>query len=190
MNRKNSPNHLDLLVRLVSKSDRKKKAYTLVEMSIVFLVLSFLITGGVAITNSMMNDSKKQVTSQRLKVVYDALGRFVSQHKRLPCPASLTLTKSELGYGQESSGDCILKADDGVYSSNDVQNIIYGMIPVHSLGLSDEYAEDGFGSKLTYVVNAHLTTKDNVQSFQDNEVIEIAGSDNRQGFGLYRSNGE
>lgn len=189
MIRKNSLNKASLFIRLFSKNDQRKRAYTLIEMSVVFLVLSVLITGGITIANSMMNDSKKQVTNQRLKVVYDAFGRFIAKHKRLPCPASLTLAKSELGYGQESSGDCILKADEGIYSSNDVQNIVYGMVPVHSLGLSDEYAEDGFGSKFSYVVNSHLTTKDDVDSY-DSEKILVSDSDYRQGFGLYRSSGD
>ncbi len=170
------------------RANKQKRAYTLLEMSIVFLVLSVLITGGISITSSMMNESKKELTLQRTKEIYEAFGRFVAKNKRLPCPASLTLAKSDIGYGQESSGDCILRGDDGIYSSSDVQNIVYGMVPVYSLGLSDEYAEDGFGSKLSYVVNSHLTTRDDPTSFQSDSqaVVVIGDGDYRQGFGLYR----
>ena len=61
------------------KRDEGKRAYTFLEISVVFLVLSVLIVGGITVTRSMSNDAKKQLTEQRLKAVYDAYGKFVDR---------------------------------------------------------------------------------------------------------------
>ncbi len=182
---KNSPSSISLFLRLF-KNNGKKRAYTLLEMSIVLVVFSVLVTGGITLTTSMMGNAKKEVSNQRIATIYEAMGRFVAENKRLPCPASITIAKSEIGYGQESSGDCILRGDAGIYSSTDVQNIVYGMVPVNSLGLSDDIAEDGFGSKFSYVVNSHLTVRDDPSSYVSVHDSSIGGDDYRQGFGLYR----
>lgn len=173
---------------------RSKSAYSLLEMSLVILIISVLITGGIAITTSTINSSKNEITNKRLAVIYDAIGRFLAKNKRLPCPASLTKSKSESGYGQESDGDCMLTADAGVYSSVDKRNIVIGMVPINTLGLSDEFAEDGFGSKINYVVNSHLTLDDDRvqdlasdESSDEEDPLSFAATDvdQRRGFGLF-----
>lgn len=179
----------------IEYSQRRKSAYTLLEMSLVILIVSVLITGGIAIATSSINNTKKDLTNKRLTVIYDAMGRFLAKNNRLPCPASLTKTKSESGYGHESAGDCLLTADAGVYSSVDKRNIVIGMVPINSLGLSDEFAEDGFGSKINYVVNSHLTLDDNRviplssndDSSEEDDPLSFAASDDdqRRGFGLF-----
>ncbi len=187
MNHNRRQSSLSLLFRLF-KVEKKKKAYTLLELSIVLLVFSVLMGGGITATTSMINGSKQELTSQRMGAINSAIGRFVANNKRLPCPASLIVTDASDKYGREASSqdddqNCMLRAEPGVFSSKDVRNIVYGAVPVKALGLSDDFAVDGFGSKLSYVVNSHLTIADE-RFISDGQLVQNSGT-GRKGFGLY-----
>lgn len=135
---------------------RKKSAFSLIELSVVILIISILAAGAMSFSTVALLNSKTKVTNDKMKAIYNALGTFVAKNYRLPCPASLKLTKSNAGYGAEAgSNNCT--EGDGIYSSTLESELIYGMVPVKALGLADEMAEDGFGTKIAYIVNANLT---------------------------------
>ncbi len=139
------------------QTKKHKKAFSLIELSIVILIISILAAGAISVSTVALTNAKTKVTHERLNAIYKAIGSFVARNYRLPCPASLMLTRSDPGYGSESgSGDC-RNPTEGYYLSNQNPQIIYGMVPVAALGLSDEMAEDGFGSKIGYVINSNLT---------------------------------
>jgi prepilin-type N-terminal cleavage/methylation domain-containing protein len=129
----------------------QKKAYSLIELSIVILIISILISGALTVFSGSANNKKITITKSRIDEVYKALGGFLLANGRLPCPASITAIKStDLNYGAE--GSCA--AGSGVYISG---NLVYGMAPVKALGLPSEYAEDGFESKFAYIVEKNFT---------------------------------
>ena len=133
---------------------KPKSAYTLIELSIVILMISFLMTGSLAITISSLNKAKKISTQNKINDVYNAIGKFLLENKRLPCPASLILTKDNNLYGTES-GNGSGCPGDGVFASD---NVFYGMIPVKTLNLALSMGEDDFGSKFSYVIDQRFTT--------------------------------
>lgn len=138
----------------------KKSAFSLIELSIVILIISVLAAGIISVSTVALSNAKVKVTKERIRAINDAIGAFVARNYRLPCPASLTIAKSTISYGSEAgSGDC-LNQGNGIYASNSVPSVVYGMVPVFALGLSDETAEDGFGTKISYVVNANYTIAD------------------------------
>ncbi len=77
-----------------------------------------------------------------------ALALFVSQNRRLPCPADGTLASGHATAGTEltfAAGPC----------SGNQQN---GVVPWRALGLSEQDATDGWGNRLTYRVANTLVT--------------------------------
>ncbi len=134
-----------------------KRAFSLIEMSVVLLVIAIIASGMLTTSTTYVKNEKIRITKERMNRIYKALGQFMLKNYRLPCPASLTVAKNTSTYGAEigSQGAC---SGDGVYSSNVLSTLVaYGMVPVNALGLSDEYAEDSFGGKIAYLVHKNYT---------------------------------
>ena len=143
------------------KISKPKSAYTLIELSIVILILAVLMTGGLTITIGSFNKAKKISTQNKINEIYKSLGKFLLENKRLPCPASLELTKNDNSYGVEygSGSGCGAGAvGSGVYVNPTNPNIFYGMIPAKTLNLPLSMGEDDFGSKISYVIDQRFTT--------------------------------
>jgi len=135
----------------------KKQAFSLIEISIVILIIAIFVSGALTVSVSVINNQKAKITKERMAEIYRAIGNFVMKNYRLPCPASFTLTKDQAAYAAEmgAQGSCV---GAGVYFSNTLStSIAYGMLPAATLGLPDEYAEDGFGSKFSYLVRTNYT---------------------------------
>ncbi|MFT7087037.1 MAG: prepilin-type N-terminal cleavage/methylation domain-containing protein [Rickettsiales bacterium] len=165
-----------------------KKAFSLVELSIVILIVSILLAGALGVSKTSINNSKTKITKERMAIVYDAIATFVAQNKRLPCPGTLTSVKGSVIYGKELEGDkhnAPQSACVGSYISLDHCNIpfAYGMIPTQTLGLDPEMAEDGFGTKFSYAVDSRYTIKNTGES--DNSTI--CGGSVSIGFELSKS---
>jgi len=133
-----------------------RKAYSLLELSIVIVIISILISGAMTTAVGNISNAKVKITKDRMKVIYNALGNYVAINRKLPCPASITDSKTaSASYGQ-AVGNCISMSSSsgGVYVST---NLLYGMVPVATLGLSKEIGEDGFEDKIAYVVDKNFT---------------------------------
>ncbi len=137
--------------------------FSLVELSVVILVVSFLLVEWVSLISGSAINNKAAITNYRTKVIYSAIKSFVAQNKRLPCPAPINESKStSTSYGTE--GSC--NAGSGIYVS---ENLVYGMVPIATLGLGKEIAEDGYGAKFVYVVDKIFATTVDGSAFKDNE---------------------
>lgn len=139
------------------KVNNKKTAFTLIELSVVLVIISVFIAAVISFSSSIIDNSKTKVTNDKIAAIYEAIGWFIAKNYRLPCPAALTLAKGNANYGAEqgSLGNC---ADNiGVYKSYAQGDVVYGMAPVTTLGLSPDAGEDGFGNKIMYIVNKKLT---------------------------------
>ncbi len=136
------------------KKTLHKKGFSLIELSIVILIVSILITGSLGISKTAINNSKTKVTKDRMDSVYQAFTNFLANNRRLPCPALITAAKGSAGYGNEAAtpGTCT-----STYNSSNAGNLVYGMVPIAALGLDPDMAEDGFGTKFTYVVDKRFT---------------------------------
>ncbi len=137
----------------------KKTAYSLIELSLVILIISILITGALSVSVTSVNNAKIKNTNDRIAAIYNAFGAYLLANGRLPCPASILKSKTaDSTYGDEVTCSTIT-AGTGIYSSTTSSQLVYGMIPVKVLGLSLDMAEDGFGTKFAYIVNSNLTSK-------------------------------
>ena len=144
---------------ILKKSDKKnhKKAFSLIELSIVIVIVSILITGALSVSVNAINNSKTKVTKERLSEIYKALGNYVVVNKKLPCPAPVTDIKSTTSTYGTAASTSLCASTSGVSISGSSTNLARGMLPVKTLGLPYDMAEDGFGDKFEYIVDKNHT---------------------------------
>jgi prepilin-type N-terminal cleavage/methylation domain-containing protein len=137
------------------------KAFSLVELSVVILITSILITGAITVSKTGIRKANIQTTQDKMAEINRALTRFVALNRRLPCPADITKYSTSSGFGAEvgTAGTC---GGTGTRTtnpivSNQVGLFAYGMVPVNALELPNDMAQDGFGTKFYYVVDASST---------------------------------
>jgi prepilin-type N-terminal cleavage/methylation domain-containing protein len=135
---------------------KTKRGFTLLELSIVLLILS-LIAGGLltALTQNTRIRKAKELDS-KLLTIESALIKFRRQYNRLPCPADGTLLMENSKFGIEASN---LGACDGnpAANFNDTANTSGGVLPVRTLGLPDDMMFDPWGGRFSYAVDIRMT---------------------------------
>jgi prepilin-type N-terminal cleavage/methylation domain-containing protein len=138
-------------------SPNNKKAYTLIELSITILIISLLMAGVFSFATGSINDAKSVLAKQRISEIYKSMGTYLMVNKRLPCPASILTSKiSDASYGEEVGAGAGCQGA-GVYKSSANANLFFGGVPIKALNLSSEYAEDGYGNKLNYIIDRRFT---------------------------------
>lgn len=118
-------------------------------------ILSVIVAGFLSANNSkIINDKAIETRSGDMGDIYEALQKYFIVNGRLPCPASLILTKTgtDTSYGNEvvTSGSC---SGTGVYTSTSSTNLVYGMVPFKTIGLPSQAGEDAYQNKIIYVVD-------------------------------------
>jgi prepilin-type N-terminal cleavage/methylation domain-containing protein len=136
---------------------KAKKAYSLVELSVVITIMSILMMGVASIVTNSMKKAQKNETQEKIQIIYNAMGKFLLREKRLPCPARLNLAESSASYGDETTKtgyNCNTVAG-GIFTNGN--NFFIGAVPTTTLGLSSDMAKDEFGNKITYIVSKNAT---------------------------------
>ncbi len=152
-----------------------KNAFSLIELSIVLILVAVMISGVMAVSTASINNLKVNKTNQNFNEIYRAIGAFLLANKRLPCPASISKNFiSDADYGTEATG-C---SGNGVYQSNSQSNIVYGALPFKALELSTNFAQDGFGSRISYAVDKRFTVANDAQLNFNNITFATAPSTN------------
>lgn len=144
--------------RLHKRSLCHHAGYTLVELSIVIIIVSLLTAGGLAVGSSMVERAAYIDTQKLIKQIEQSLKDYYVVYARLPCPAPLDTSPGSSGFGVEvtcSTGAAAAGTTHiGVATDRDVR---VGMVPVRTLGLPDSAAQDKYGSRILYAVTEHFT---------------------------------
>lgn len=137
----------------------KNKAFSLVELSIVLIIVGMLIGSSLILGKVQIEKSKYDITISRLDLIHDALVLYLSLNGRLPCPANLSVASTDASYGLErisssASGPqtCITSSNELFDISDGLDALYMGAIPFKSLTLSNDFMFDGWDNKITYVV--------------------------------------
>lgn len=125
---------------------RRQRAFTLVEIAVVIVVLGFLLAMIAGIATSLIGQQRREMTRLRLAGVETALALFVSQNKRLPCPADGRVAGTTAGAGLE------LRAGGNCRTTGAANTQTHGVVPWRTLGLAEPDVTDGWGNRLTYRV--------------------------------------
>jgi len=163
----------------LNKIKTTKTGYSLLELSIVILIISILISGAMTMSVGTLNTAKNKSSQDKFAEIYKAMGNFLIANRRLPCPASLKkLENSDSDYGAEVAS-C---SGVGVYQSTTSTNLIYGAVPVKALGLSNDMAKDAFDSKIIYMIDKRFAFASDVNSV--NMVVQGGSVGERQTFSI------
>jgi prepilin-type N-terminal cleavage/methylation domain-containing protein len=153
------------------------KGFTLLEMSIVLVIIALVTSGAMVMFTQSLAVKQQKATAFKLQAIQDALFQFRLANNRLPCPADLTLNSvsdSTFGVEGELAGNC---ATGSTYASGErtvavapgptvnsiqepavgAQDAVKGMVPIRTLRLPDDYAIDGWGNRIDYIVSKAMT---------------------------------
>jgi type II secretory pathway pseudopilin PulG len=157
----------------------QRSGFTIMELSIVILVIA-LITGiGITSSIGLIEQSKYTATENKLNAIENALMSFRQNKNRLPCPGDLTLVSSNANYGVEAAnpGTC----SGGTPAANNISTVVAGSplvmeggVPVRGLNLPDEFMYDGWGRRINYAVTVGATDYDAFSVIMPNETCGIS----------------
>lgn len=143
-----------------------RAAFSLVEMSVVIVIISIVATFGLEGAAQFMDRTAYRTTIERIDAIDRAIADFRRVNGYLPCPALQSLTPTTACYGKQVTalGPPVACASTGstcvataMITSNPT-SLVYGDVPVRDLGLPLNYMVDGYGSKFRYVATKDMTT--------------------------------
>lgn len=141
------------------------RGFTLIEISIVLVVIGLLISGGLVALAPVLENAKRTETENTMTKIEDALTLYAIQYGCLPCPAdgSLASTNANAGRAEDNNGafyDANCVDDNAGTSCNSAANTtnIIEVVPWRTLGLQEADAVDGWGNRINY----HLVQDDPV----------------------------
>jgi prepilin-type N-terminal cleavage/methylation domain-containing protein len=135
------------------------QGFSLVELSIVLAIIAVIVGSYISIAITKGDDAKRIQTIKKMEAIEQAITAFVALNNRLPCPASLSLLKSNTNYGVEvcncptASTDRTASLPSGFSGPAGGTYSYGGAIPINALGLPKEFMLDGWGNKIIYVVS-------------------------------------
>ena len=135
--------------KLLLKFFRSKKAFTMLEMSVVILILGIILIGTINFQIFTDKKSKENITTDKIARIEQAIREYFIENEKLPCPSDLTLSSTNTSYGEELRTSDVCEAASSDFSSN---NLIYGGVPTKTLGLTDDYAVDAWNDRIAYVI--------------------------------------
>lgn len=143
-----------------------RSGFTLVELSVVLLIISIVLGGGLSLGSQFISDSKRDTTRQRLERIERAMATFITEEGRFPCPAPMNVVPGDPGFGRE---DCSSGGGIETFSS-----ISMGAVPVYDLNLPIDYAIDDWNRKIAYAVSDTVTT--DASNDGDIDVVDSSGN--------------
>ena len=177
--------------------------FTLLELSIVLVVLSLMMGGILAVLTQDSRISKKAELQMKMDAIEQAIIAYTKRSSTyaLPCPADPDLAITHANFGVAVASGCAsLLYEDGDSAA--------GAVPVKTIGLPDEYAIDPWGNQFTYDVGLLAATTNAlvtypitsaslgviiVRDFDDNPISSVAVmvlvSHGPNKFGAFGSNG-
>lgn len=139
---------------------RNSRGYTLVELSVVMVIVSLLTAGGLTLGANMVNQAAHVDTGKILNQLNQSVKDYYVVTGKLPCPASLDLATNNSSFGDAINGGACNETDSIPAGSGTfyTSSVITGMIPSRTLGLSNKAASDKYGNRIIYSVTRHLTS--------------------------------
>ena len=131
--------------------NKNLKAFTLLELSIVIVVISLIFIGGFETSKYFMNQNNINATIVKLNTIQNALDIYVIENGKLPCPAGL----------KKNNGVSVLSCNstnttDGIYITSE-SGVVSGAVPYEDLNLTPDVSHDSWNGKIVYSVSVDAT---------------------------------
>lgn len=154
------------------------QGYTLIELTMVILIVGVIVGSGIAAYKIYKTDREMALTETAKVRITLAINGFRERYGRYPCPASYTAQRGTPEYGR--AGDC---SDTSVAPGQCAQGICVeqsiagrtvelpdgtvgpvrvrrGAVPYRALNLSEDEFYDQYGGRFSYAVTELLTHED------------------------------
>ncbi len=156
-------------------ADNKKQnsGFSLIELTLVIMIISFLIGTIVFSTQARLDASRIYTTKSRMETIIGAIDRYVENYGHIPCPAAINITPINPNYGWGSGtnaadANCIqaITVHRGDPANGD---IVMGMVPYKTLipNVDGSIAVDGWGNRFSYFVTEIYTRRINYRDLSD-----------------------
>lgn len=151
------------------------RAFTLIELAIVILIVSLIIGGFAKLFTVYIIEKKERELAEKYVSVQDALKRFIFDDLnsdpnivetlgRYPCPADPTAAPGTANFGieqrtgstEDAVGDCIQTGGIEVVDLGGAGRVFIGAVPTTTLGISAENMIDHRKNRFTYAVTEAL----------------------------------
>ena len=128
----------------MGKGSKKSAGFTLVELSVVMILIGIVMTMGMKMLNATLDNAAFSETKFKQERIKTALISYLRTNGKLPCPDNA----AGVATGLEST-PCATNQSDS-----------FGVVPWQTLGIPRDAALDGWGNFFTYkVVNGIGATK-------------------------------
>ena len=184
-----------------------RKSFSLVELSVVLMVIGFLLSLSLSGVHTLTDNLKKQKNEQKIQVIKNALHRFFAENRRLPRPMDYTISRNNSNYGREKLAMNTYDADVNAvfyskvqkpiidatnvtqaYEGNtvNVKYIMYkGVIPFKELNLTENDIVDEYGNLFEYYVPDIMTIEDYRQPINNEAIYRIGYAVKNNDYGEY-----
>lgn len=130
-----------------------KSGFTLLELSIVLVIMGVLLIPALNFLAVSQKASKVIEVRKDLKIISHALSSYYKTYQKLPAPAlpHLNITDDDSGTAaKEPYANMVDSKTD--FDPVVTDTILYGAVPVETIGLSYKYLTDAWGNKYSYYV--------------------------------------
>lgn len=184
-----------------------RKSFSLVELSVVLLVMGFLLSLSLSGIHTLTDNVKRQKNEQKIQVIKNALHRFFAENRRLPRPMDYTISRNNGNYGKEKlamntydvyvnavfyskvqkpiiNATNVTQAYEG--KTVKVKYIMYkGIIPFKELNLTENDIVDEYGNLFEYYVPDIMTIEDYRQPINNEAIYRIGYAVKNNDYGEY-----
>ena len=130
--------------------------FTLIELSAVLLIISLLVASILTVETQKIRAEKQTELAVKLDAIQKALYEYRLMNDQLPCPGDATkdFNNSWFGVAADSAASaCHSGTNASARIATTGNNVFGGIVPVRTLGLSDDYAMDPWGRFFTYYID-------------------------------------
>jgi prepilin-type N-terminal cleavage/methylation domain-containing protein len=131
------------------KRARAAAGFTLVEIAVVVVIISALLTMGIAALNAQLASAAVSATKKKQSTIQDALTTYLGLHGQLPCPDTDIFTNVPDGIENRQNGGS--PAVQPITTLACATN--FGVLPYVTLGLPQDMALDGWDNYFSYYVS-------------------------------------
>ncbi len=144
---------------MFSRVSKKSQAFSLIEVSIIILVVSALLTSMIGLAPIKDSQENQSLNKTYLDEVEQAIQIYYMEKGYLPCPASRNALINTASFGAATA--CVTAgsvANQYQDVGAGVDRVRIGTVPTKELNLPDYYAFDSSNNRITYAVIASMAT--------------------------------
>ncbi len=150
--------------------EKNFKGFTMVELSIVIIIIGLLFIGSFEAGKHFMLQNNIKATIIKLNAIQNALDIYVIENGKLPCPAGLKVSS-----GESASSCSATNATTGIYVTSG-SGIVRGGVPYKELNLTPDISHDSWNGKIIYSVSIDATN--NIRKMNNSSYSGIKIYDN------------